>query len=173
MGMERNNKNRAVVFILVILSALVSSCDSYNLPQNIVQQYGQSFNETRKRVGLTLLTDSLHLKCAEYSGYDRVNSDIIWDCSNDYMPGKHLILVNDSLVTETDCYKSKETWNTVDGNFHAYLEIIYDFTHNNMKYKYFGFLPYTDNKKLFMNDEREVSKTEADSIINSWGYVVQ
>ena len=93
MGMERNNKIRAVVLILVILSTLVSSCDSYDIPQNIVQHYGQSFNETRQRVGLTLLTDSFHLKCAEYTGDDRVHSDIIWDCCNDHMSGKHMILL--------------------------------------------------------------------------------
>lgn len=171
--MERNNKIRAVVLILIFLSTLISSCDSYDIPQNIVQQYGQSFNETRNKVGLTLLTDSFHLKCAEYTGKDRVHSDIMWECNNDNMPGKHLILVNDIIVKESDYYMSKKTYDTIDGHLHAHLTIVYDFTLNNIKYKYKGFIPYKDNRKLFTYDEREVSKTEADSIIYSWGYVVK
>lgn len=140
------------------------------VPQELIQKYGMSFNEKRKEVGLSLLTEESRLVEADYFGYNNNKCDILWENNKPLPYQKIILLTNDSIETESDRYKSSEQYETIDCMLNKYMEFTYNFKENNFKYEYTDMIKPSPDERFYIFDIREVSQLEADSIIASWGY---
>lgn len=170
--MDRSNKNRGLNFFFAMLVMVFFSCSHNRMSQADILKYGQSFNDVRKEVGLSLLTDSFRLRQAEYYGKDKAHGCIVWDSNYKYPIQKVLKLTNDGIVSEKDLYMGQEKYETVDGTFNEFLSIEYNFTEKKKMYVFEGFEPDTSlhNMKVYNEITRELTKIEADSVLSSWGY---
>lgn len=170
--MDRSNKNRGLNIFLVMFVMTLFSCSNNRISQVVIQKYGQSFNDVRKEVGLSLLTDSFKLRQAKYFGKNRTYGCIEWGKNSQPPVSKEVRLNNDSVVSEQDLYMGQEMYVTIDGTFNELLSIEYNFTEKNIKYVFEGFEPDTSlrNMKVYNSITRELTKIEADSVLSSWGY---
>lgn len=143
------------------------------VPQELIQKYGMSFNEKRKEVGLSLLTEDFKLTVAECYDNDKNNCCVVW-CRNKPLPlRKSIHFANDSIITESDVYESREQYVTIDCTLSKDLVITYDFKEKSIKYKYTDMIKDTTDIRFYRTVNREVTKQEADSVIASWGYKIE
>ena len=143
------------------------------VPQELIQKYGMSFNEKRKEVGLSLLTEDFELTVAEFYDNDKKNCGVVWRRNKPLPLRKSIHIANDSIITESDVYESREQYVTIDCTLNKDLVITYDFKEKSIKYKYTDMIKDTTDIRFYRTVNREVTKQEADSVIASWGYKIE
>lgn len=162
------------IFIFLFFMCISSGCKERYPPR-----YGVEFNPTREKLGITLLNEDWVYKIPARKEMTIWRSPKI-DRSKPRHAYKKVYYRNGVLHTEVDNYENTQTFNTIDGTFKEYLDVIYyyipkeritgSFKGQYVKETVSGWhciYFHGDGENWSVRDV--VTKAQADSIIASWG----
>ena len=169
--MDRNNKDKrlkCMICSLCVILIIFSCADKKN-------RYGINFNNQRSIIKLPLLDSSWKYSPSYTSeGGTWVNAQ-----KKDGVPcyfQKRNFIKNNRLIWESDIYLGGKTYMTIDGSIRESLTVTYyfekkkwEYVYHTAKRNYNSSNSPSQIKKLYNSIDVVISKSEADSILFSWG----
>lgn len=134
----------------------------------IKPKYGYDFNETRSTIGLPQLPEGWELNKVTHESTEWINPTR--SNSSAFYRMKTVVYNNDTILWESNAFKSPGYYTTLDGQFRDELLITYQFTSEDREQ--LG-CEFTLNTSETIQDgiNLRISQHEADSVLKSWSIV--